>query len=242
MPGIDVSAELGQGDWTLADRDGALRNLQRARLDGMVLASRRALSGDLEAGNAELKAALEGQESLYGWVSVNPADLEGSNGELRQHLNARNMLGMRLDARASGHGLYSDAALELCNGYRRYSKPALVIVRNEEDVFGLERLAREVATVKFIAGGAGGDAWQACGHVAKRLVNIMVEPFTSGCHSGKVDALVGLLGAHRVLFGTGYPDQNPGAALGLLGDAAISEGEKQQILKSNATRLFGLGG
>jgi predicted TIM-barrel fold metal-dependent hydrolase len=48
------------------------------------------------------------------------------------------------------------------------------------------------------------------------------------------------LGAHRVLFASGFPGQNPGAALGLLLDSRLSENEKQAILTTSAVRLFGL--
>jgi predicted TIM-barrel fold metal-dependent hydrolase len=242
MPGIDVSAELGEGAWTRADRDGVLRALQRARLQGMVLASRRALAGELEAGNQELRQAIEGQANLYGWVVVSPANVEGSAQELRRHAAAVNMLGLRLDTRAAIETVYSDATIEILNGYRRFTKPALVTVRDEADVHGLEELARQIPTLKFIASGAGGDAWQACGAMAKRVVNVLVEPFSGGCHSGKLDALAALLGFHRVLFATGYPNQNPGAALGLLAESQLTDGEKQGVLHRNATRLLGLGG
>jgi predicted TIM-barrel fold metal-dependent hydrolase len=242
MPGIDVSAELGEGAWTRADRDGVLRTLQRARLQGMVLASRRALAGELAAGNQELRQAIEGQANLYGWVVVSPADVEGSAQELRRHAGASNILGLRLDTHSAIDKVHSDATLEILNGFRRFTKPALISVRDAADLAGLEELARQIPTLKFIASGAGGDAWQECGAMAKRVVNVLVEPFSGGCHSGKVDALAGRLGYHRILFATGYPNQNPGGALGLLAESKLSDGEKQGILHRNASRLFGLGG
>lgn len=242
MPGIDVSAEVGRGWWSQADADGVARNVQRARLDGMILASRRALAGDIVTGNSELEQALAWQTvPLYGWICVTPADVDTSVEQIRKYASAKHMVGVRLDTTSAGQPLHSDASLEILNSFRRFGKPALVTVRNELDVAGLEALAKQVTSIKFIAGGAGGQAWQACAAVAKRTVNVMLEPFTSGCESGKVEAMAKILGAHRLLFATGYPDQNPGAALGLLADAKLTEGEKQAILNSNAVRLFGLG-
>jgi predicted TIM-barrel fold metal-dependent hydrolase len=240
MPGIDISAEYGQGGWTLADRDGVTRTMQRARFSGMALTSRQALAGDVASGNADLKAAIQGQENLFGWVTVSPVNVEASAGELRKHAAAKQMLGLRVDPRSVGEPVYTDAVLEILNGFRRFVKPALVNVHDYDDVMGLEQLAKQVPTVKFIAGGAGGDFWQECGAMAKRQTNVMLEPFTGGCHRGKLEALVGLLGAHRIFFATGYPNANPGAALGLLADARISDGEKQGIFQRNAVRLFNL--
>jgi predicted TIM-barrel fold metal-dependent hydrolase len=104
----------------------------------------------------------------------------------------------------------------------------------------LETLAAEFNTVKIIASGAGGEEWQACGLAAKRAVNIFLEPFSSGAHSGKLETLLAAVGPNRILFASNYPDHNPGSALGLLMDAKISDGEKQAILTNNAVRLFGL--
>lgn len=239
MPGVDVNAEIGRSRWTQADRDGVLRAMQRARLDRVLLASRRALLGDVSGGNAELKAAVEGQDALQGWVTVNPVDVEGSTQEMRRYGALSSFAGLRMDPGILGLSLATDATGEILNNYRRYTKPALVLVRNEQDVRGLEQLARLVPTVKIIAGGSGGDHWQECGGVAKRCVNVMLEPFSGGSHRGKLEWLVGLLGSHRILFGTGYPNQNPGASLGLLADAQLSDNEKQAILVGSARRLFG---
>jgi predicted TIM-barrel fold metal-dependent hydrolase len=77
-------------------------------------------------------------------------------------------------------------------------------------------------------------------HAAKRTVNIFPEPFSGGAHRGKVEAMVNLLGPHRILFASAYPEYNPGAALGALLDAKITDGEKQAVLAGNANRMFGL--
>src|SRR5438105_13031109 len=100
MPGIDVCAELGEGGWTRADRDGVLRALQRARFSAMILASRRGLAGDLAGGNAELKAAIYGNDSLYGWFAVSPVDLVASIPDRRKHAVAPTTLCLPLDPAA----------------------------------------------------------------------------------------------------------------------------------------------
>lgn len=239
MPGVDVNAEIGRSPWTQSDRDGVVRAMQRARLDRAIVASRRALLGDVPGGNAELKAALDGQETLLGWVTVDPVNPELSTQELRKYAASAQMAGLRLDTGILGLSLFTDATSEIVNNYRRFTKPALVSVRNERDVTGLEQLAKAVPTVKFIAAGAGGDAWQECGALAKRVVNVMLEPFSGGPHRGKIEWLVTLLGTHRILFSTGFPNQNPGASLGLLADAQIADNEKQAILTGSAKRIFG---
>jgi predicted TIM-barrel fold metal-dependent hydrolase len=75
---------------------------------------------------------------------------------------------------------------------------------------------------------------------AKRAVNVYLEPFSGGTHRGKLETILATIGPNRVLFGSGFPDRNPGAALGLLIDSKLSDQEKQAVLTTNAVRLFGL--
>ena len=99
--------------------------------------------------------------------------------------------------------------------------------------------AREFDQLKIIAQGAGGDDWQACALVAKQRTNVFLEPFSGGPHRGKLEAILATVGPNRVVFGSNYPDGNPGAALGLWMDFKLSDPEKQAVLTTNAVRLFG---
>src|SRR5262249_26240562 len=161
MPGIDINAELGHAPWAAANRDGVLRALQRARLDRMLLSSRRALAGDVQAGDAELREALGGQAALSGWITANPVDTDLTMQELRR-APAANIVGLRIRPHAFGLPLHAEPVGEIANAFRRYGKPAMITVETEQDVREFEELARLVPTVKFIAAGAGGDDWLPC--------------------------------------------------------------------------------
>ncbi len=240
MPGVDILGQLGASEWTTTDGARLLHAMQRARFDLLGVASRRALAGDLSAGNAEVNAVVSQAPQMRGWCVVNPTYPERSSEEMRRYLGSAKWFGAMLHPELSGQRLNSATTREVLNAYRRYTKPLLVHVPDEQTLLDLEEIAPDFNTIKFIAQGAGGDAWQDCAIAAKRFVNILLEPFSGGSHRGKVEALVQLLGHHRILFGSSYPDHNPGAALGLLMDARISDAEKQSILTGNAAKLFGL--
>jgi predicted TIM-barrel fold metal-dependent hydrolase len=240
MPGVDIHSELGAGAWVTTDAGKLQGALQRARYDLMAVASRRALAGDIAAGNAEVKAVLDAFPQARGWVVINPAYPERSSEEMRRYLGSAKWLGAMLHPTLCGQSLISAATSEVLNAYRRYTKPLLIHVPDEPAVRELEAVAKEFNTLKFVAGGAGGEAWHSCLVAAKRTTNIFLEPFTGGQHRGKLEAILEVLGAHRVLFASGYPNLNPGAALGMLLDAKISDGDKQTILTASAIRLFGL--
>lgn len=241
MAGVDLLAQLGASHWITTDANRLQMALKRARFfDVLGVASRRALGGDLAGGNAEVKALVDAIPEMRGWVVINPSYPERSSEEMRRYASSAKWLGAMLHPAMCGESLASVATREVLIAFRRYTKPILIPVSGEQAVRELEALALEFSTVKFIAGGAGGDAWQACALAAKRAVNLFVEPFSGGAHRGKVEAMLATLGPNRILFGSNYPEYNPGAALGLWMDARISDAEKQAILSTNATRLFGL--
>jgi len=53
-----------------------------------------------------------------------------------------------------------------------------------------------------------------------------------------MEAMIHLLGADRVVFGTGAPLQYPECAVQLLEDAGISETDRDRIYVRNAAQLF----
>ncbi|MFN3653500.1 MAG: amidohydrolase family protein [Armatimonadota bacterium] len=238
MPGVDLVTQLGTTPWTDVDGAALTRALQRARFDLMGVVSRRALCGDITAGNAEVKALVDSVPQMRGWAVVNPAYPERSSEEMRKYLGSAKWLGAALYPQMVGQRLNTVSAREVINAYRRYTKPLLVSVPNGDAVRDLEELATEFNTMKFVAAGAGGDQWQDAMFAAKRAVNIFLEPFSGGAHRGKLEALLATLGPNRVLFASNHPERNPGSSIGILLDSRLSETERQGVLSGNATRLF----
>jgi predicted TIM-barrel fold metal-dependent hydrolase len=85
----------------------------------------------------------------------------------------------------------------------------------------------------------GGRDWRQAVHAAHSATNIVLE--TSGAlDRSKLSAAVEVLGAHRIVFGSGSPATGVAAALGMVEDAAISDDARRRILWDNAVRLFEL--
>ena len=240
MPGVDILARLGAGEWVSTDGQKLVHAMQRARFDLMALASARALAGDTAGGNAETKAVLDVAPMLRGWCVINPAHPERASEEMRRYCAGPKWMGALLDPTRFGQRLTSSSTKEVINSYRRYTKPLMVLCPDSNTVADLDAVAAEINTVKFISVAAGGNAWPEAMVSAKRNVNLFLEPFSGGPHVGKVEALIETLGPHRILFGSNYPVENPGAALGLLLESKITDTEKQAILATNAIKLFGL--
>lgn len=240
MPGVDLLMQLGRSPWIDVTPERLDHAMQRARFDLAGVASVRALAGDIQGGNEETRALLEANPRARGWLVVNPTYIERSTEEMRRRLSSTRWLGALIHPGRCAEALSSASTRELLNAYRRFTKPVLVRVENSAEIRELEALAAEFNTIKFIAGGAGGDDWSDCMYAAKRVVNIFLEPLSGGTHRGKLETMTALLGPHRILFASNYPEFNPGASLGLLMDAKLTDGEKQAVLLGSAVRLFEL--
>jgi predicted TIM-barrel fold metal-dependent hydrolase len=240
MPGVDLLSQLGAADWTDVTAQQFVHASQRARFDLSAAASRRALAGDLAAGNAEVKALLDQAPQARGWVVVNTNFPERSSEEMKRYASGSKWLGALLSQGPHGGRLASQATRDVLQAYRRYSKPVLVPIPDAAAAHDLQELAGEFSNVKFVAQGCGGDDWQDAVLAARVCVNIFLEPCSGGPHRGKIEAIFAALGPNRVVFASNYPDQNPGAALGLLLEAKITDSERQAMLSGNAIRLFGL--
>lgn len=67
--------------------------------------------------------------------------------------------------------------------------------------------------------------------------NLFLEISNYTTHRG-VELLVKEFGSHRLIFGSGMPMQNPGAALAILRYAGISDADKRDIAGDNLRRLM----
>lgn len=75
---------------------------------------------------------------------------------------------------------------------------------------------------------------------AVQAPNLYLDTCASYADREKIGVAVRMLGAHRVLFGSGATEGSLMMQKGVVLDAAITEGERAQVLYENARRVFGL--
>ena len=76
--------------------------------------------------------------------------------------------------------------------------------------------------------------------LAAKISNVYLETGGMVADYDKLAEAVDMLGAHRLLFGSGMPLVNPVYALGMIRDSAIPALEKDRILARNAMKVFSL--
>ncbi len=227
IPGVNQNAE--QIAQVMANRG----------ISNAVLFSQRALQVDPLSGNRILKALIEPFPALFGAAVAHTSRIESSVLAIRDLLGAKRFVGTLLVGKDLGqplHPMLSDEILVAC---RRYQKPIFILTPNAACVEVGLHFAKAYSMHRFIFLGMGGQDWQNAIAAAHQATNIFLE--TSGVlDMAKLPAAIEVIGAHRILFGSGAPYQDPVATLGLLAEAGVAANNMQRILFDNATKLFAL--
>ncbi len=216
-----------------------MAQMQARGIDRTLLTAARAARVDPISGNRILKAMLDQGQGLYGCLVAHTNRAEPSIQAIKDLMGGKKFLGVMLvgnDPNTPLHPLVADDILTAC---RRYQKPIFVLTPNAACVDMALHLSKTYTMHKFVFVGMGGMDWRTAIAAAHQSVNIFLE--TSGpLDRSKLPAAVEAIGSHRILFGSGSPQHDPIAALGLLEDSPLSATDKRRIVYENAYKLFAL--
>lgn len=208
-------------------------------IDRAIVISNRAARIDPLSGNTILKNMLEQTQGLYGCLTAHVRSQEASIQAVRDLLGHRRFLCVLLTGDDPEEPLYPLSADEILNACRRYQKPIYLHAPNRACVEVAIEFAKRYHMHRFVLLGMGGRDWRAALLAAQQASNIFLE--TSGILDlARIPAAIDAVGSHRLLFGSGLPQYDPAAALGLLEDAEISSSNRRRILEENAEKLFQL--
>lgn len=213
--------------------------MQTRGIDRTLLVPTRAARVDPVSGNRILKAMLDQGQGLYGCLVAHTNRVEPSLQAIRDLMGGKNFLGVMLVGTDPEMPLHPLVADEILNACRRYQKPIFILTPNAACVDMALHLTKTYTMHKFVFVGMGGSDWRTAIAAAHQSVNIFLE--TSGpLDRAKLPAAVEGIGSHRILFGSGSPQHDPIAALGLLEDSTLSATDKRRIVWENAAKLFAL--
>lgn len=240
MPIIDCYGELGPQPYpTQATSVDAFQKLMKKfGIDMTFVAATEALRGSMHDGNAWLAGQITGNPQLRGYCVVNPMVFEASHEEMRTYLVKEDFVAAILHEGYVRRPLNSDAMRQLVKALLRYDKPLMLRISDPREINDLHETAKEFPTQKFIIQHMGGPYWPMMLTLAKESVNILLETGGMVADYDKFAEAVQILGAHRLLFGSGIPMVNPVYALGMIRDSTIEVTEKDRILSRNAKKLF----
>lgn len=216
-----------------------MQQMQQRGIDRVTLLSARAAQVDPLSGNRILSAMMKQGPGIYGCLTANLNRVDVSVQAIRDLLGQRKFISVLLTSHTPKEPLHPLVADEILNACRRYQKPIYINTPNAACVQVGLHLAKTYNMHKFIFLGMGGVDWRTAIAAAQQATNIYLE--SSGpLDRAKIPAAAEALGAHRILFGSGYPYTDPAAAIGLIEESELSPVAQRNILFENSAKLFNL--
>jgi predicted TIM-barrel fold metal-dependent hydrolase len=224
--------------------------MRQAEVEKAILMSARAIQSDFVRGNAELADAIAPHRSLYGYVYINMHYPEQSFHEMETYLGSDKFVGVKYNgeySRAAACAVENREVFDLLE--KHYRKPLLLHSwglpeHGNAVAYSLPSQARELALahpdLKIVMGHMGGPEWMAAIRAALDAPNLYLDTCASYADRDKVGTAARMLGADRVLFGSGATEGNLHMQKGAILDAALSPNERFQVLYGNASRVFGI--
>jgi len=252
MKCIDIHCYYGgfgfpMAAWSIPEM---LALMERDEVEKAILMSSMSIQYDFVAGNAELAEAIAPHDNLYGYVYINMHYPELSLKEMEKYLTSDKFVGVKYNgeySRAAACTEENRHAFDLLE--KRYCKPLLLhtwglpehgnVVAYSLPSQALE-LARQHPDLIIIMGHMGGPEWMSAIRAAAQAPNLYTDMQSSYADRDKVGTAVRMLGAGKVLFGSGMVGIPLMMQKGTVLDADITEQEKHMVLYENARRLFGI--
>ncbi|MCC6540381.1 MAG: amidohydrolase family protein [Bryobacterales bacterium] len=255
---IDVNAYLGHFAFRQLRYNTAsalLGLMDRAGIEKAVVSSAAAITyRNAQAGNEEVFAEVRGhRDRLIPFAVLNPA-YAGWRHDLQVCREQFGMAGVRLYPNWHAYRLDSAPCLELVNAAAAQRMIVSIPFRVEDrrqqswlvdtpDVAARDAaaLARAAPSARFIFGNGSGFASSELGQPADRPANYWIEiSLLTALLTNEIGRLIQVLGADRVLFGSGMPFHYPEGAVAKLEVLDAAADVKAKIARGNAKALLGL--
>jgi hypothetical protein len=242
---FDVHTHLGPLDFDVppVTDEGLMGELAVAQV--AVASAALAIFGDPARGNDHAVQAVRGATAdaahgLRAYVVADPTDLSSTEEQLRRHLDAPGVLGVKVHGEWSGTPTASRAMSDLFDLLARFGRP--VKIHNAGDGWdeALGAIARRHPRLPIVIahGGLGTPSVEGA-RLAAAHDNVYLELSSSFAHLPTVREAVAIAGPDRLLWGSDAPLLDPAFVLGTYRDAGLPAGAVDRVFWSNAATLFG---
>ncbi|WP_329521989.1 amidohydrolase family protein [Spirillospora sp. NBC_01491] len=236
---IDVHAHLGPWFFTMDVAGANLAVMDRYGIDLAVVSSSEAVIYDAPRGNRALAAALEGNDRLYGYVTVNPRRLAEAERDLAEYLPTGRFVGVKLHTDYTGSPVTSPQTRDALAMVASFGCPALVHTWGTS-VLDLAALCADLPGLRVIAGHMGADGHRHAIEAARGCDRLYLEPCWSHAPAGRFAEVAAAVDPARLLFGTDATLIDPASAFGAVAAAGLTGAAAERVAWRNAAELFDL--
>jgi predicted TIM-barrel fold metal-dependent hydrolase len=241
---FDVHAHFGPLDFDVPQVEDLdlLESLRVAPEQAAVASAALAIFGDPVGGNEQAARAVAAGRShgLGAYVVADPTDLATTEEQLRRHLGAPGVLGVKVHGEWSGTPTASGAMRELFDRLARFGRP----VKIHNAGLGWDEALGEIARrhprlpIVIAHGGLGTPSVEA-GRLVAANEHVYLELSSSFAHLPTVRETVAVAGTERLLWGSDAPLLDPAFVLGTYRDAGLGADALDRVFWRNAAELFG---
>ncbi len=190
-------------------------------------------------GNDEVARAVRAEpDRLWGLAAVNPWFGDQGVEELRRSLDA-GLSGLKLNSHLQGFVLSDPIVHPLVEVCRNYDVPLYAHTGTPitAEPFQLAELARTFPEVTMVMGHMGyTDFWYDAVPAALQSENIYLE--TSLIDFMNIQTAIEKLGAHRILFGSDFPESDLSLELEKISMLEMSDADRGLVLGANAQTVW----
>jgi predicted TIM-barrel fold metal-dependent hydrolase len=241
MPIIDLQCHFGVRPSALSVRPPELA--QAAAYAASVGAETLCFSSDeavtdLDGGNARLASALGSDARFRGWLTISVHQPDVSQALARQYLVRPQWVGARFDQVTEGDAVNAAGGHVVLNALRRYGRPVMLTVNSPATLAASIEAAREFHTLRFVLSPQNEELTSDALPAIKEVLNISFLPSSAFAERDILAQAVATVGERRVLWGSDWGRVHPAAALGMVGDSALTGLQRDRVTLRNARELL----
>jgi predicted TIM-barrel fold metal-dependent hydrolase len=238
---IDCHCHWGKLPFPMVDRDidALWANFRRFGIDIAIMSSAEAILYDMQRGNADLAAQIQGRPQFYGLVVINANYVAQSLAELDKYLPQAKFVGAKAHPEYTNVRLGSPEWDTLAQAVKGYGVP-LKFHTWVGDAGPLLQMARKHPDLTIIMGHNCGFDWRKAAEAAAQVDNLVMEFCSSWPDRHKVRDCIEIAGPEKAVFGSDIDLISPAFTMGLFEEADLTEDERELVFWKNACRIFGL--
>jgi predicted TIM-barrel fold metal-dependent hydrolase len=243
-PVIDMHCHCGSWERTTTPIKGPyafVKSMNRCGIDKIVFSSFTAIHGETKTGNREAAEWVRKfPDRLFGYCVINPNYPDEVAGELAHCFeHAENFVGLKFHCQLHGAQLH-DPGYERALAFASERKLPVLVHGGGQDRW--DEMGQKFPGANFIM--AHACAWDGRDPVGRQLYlrakdnpNIYVDLSGSPAHHHSVAALVDLIGAEKIIYGSDFPMFDFGFEVCRISLSELSDADKRKILSENALRI-----
>jgi hypothetical protein len=241
MPLIDVQCHFGAiaGALTVRPPELAVASAYANDVEAQMLCfSSDDAATDLEGGSARLGAALKSDPRFRGWLTLSVHQPALSQTLARRYLVKSAWVGARFDQCTEADAVNSAGGHVVLNALRRYGRPVMMTVHDSAGLHAAIDAAKEYSSLRFILSPQTSNLTSDAIPAIKDNINMLWMPSAAYAERDVIVQAVETLGERRILWASDWGRLHPAAALGMIGESALSGMQRERIVWRNVHEVL----